>query len=61
MCVCVCVCVLFVFLFFVCEESCSSTVKCMELRSLMKVEGRLGDRKMEVRHRNQSTPVVPRV
>lgn len=23
--------------------------------------GRLGDRKMEVRNRNQSTPVVPRV
>ena len=53
--------VFFVCLFVFGEESCSSTVKCMELRSLMKVEGRLGDRKMEVRNRNQSTPVVPRV
>ena len=36
-------------------------MKCIELRSLTRVEGRLGDRKMGVRNRNQSTPVVPSV
>ena len=35
-----CVCVFF-FVFFFGEENCSKRVKCMELRSLMKVEGRL--------------------